>query len=111
MHIGKDTIVALRYVMYNSNGVVLEDTMQAAPVNYLHGSAGILPLLQAQLEGLHAGDKKKVHLLKESNLTNEDFTFDVVIDKVRAALPEEIMLGYPVKISLDKCTDDCACYT
>lgn len=103
-------VVALRYSMRNGKGDVLEDIMQAAPVNYLHGSAGILPLLQQQLNGLKAGDRKKVFLLKNSSQADDDFEFDVVIDDVRTALPEEIVLGYPVQITTAICTDDCYCY-
>ena len=106
----KDRVVALRYIMRNGNGEILEDTMQASPVNYLHGSTGILPALQQQIKGLKTGDKKKVHLFKESSHADDDFEFDVIIDDVRAALPEEIILGYPVQITTNICEDDCACY-
>lgn len=109
MTVAEGTVVSLRYIMRNIKGEVLEDTMQAAPVNYLHGAAGIHPSLQAQLEGLKAGDKKQVCLLKEICLT-DNITFDVIIDDVRAALPEEIVLGYPVKITTATCESDCACY-
>ncbi|TKK72011.1 hypothetical protein FC093_03090 [Ilyomonas limi] len=111
MCIAKDTVVAMRYIMRNSKGAVLEDTMNAAPVSYLHGSGDIQSLLQAQLEGLKAGDKKIVYLQKESGLIDDDFSFEVIIDNVRAALPEEILLGYPVKINTDKCEVNCDCYT
>jgi len=110
MCITKDTVVAMRYIMRNGKGVVLENIMDAAPVNYLHGSAGIQPLLQAQLEGLKTGDKKMVYLLKESGLADDDFSFEVIIDSVRAALPEEVLLGYPVKIDTDTCGGECECY-
>ncbi len=108
--VDKDMVVALRYVMRNGNGDVLEDTMQSSPVNYLHGSNGILPMLQQQLKGLKTGDKKKVYLFKNNSDVDDDFEFDVVIDDVRAALPEEIILGYPVQITTAICTDDCYCY-
>jgi len=111
MPIAKDTVAAIRYIMRNSKGVVLENTMNTAPINYLHGSGGIQPLLQAQLAGLKAGDNKMVYLLQESGLTADDFSFEVIIDNVRAALPEEILLGYPVKIYTDKCEVNCVCYS
>lgn len=109
-HVVKDMVVALRYAMYNSRGEVLEDIMQASPVNYLHGSNGILHLLQQQLQGLKTGDKKKVYLFKDSSGADDDLEFDVIIDNVRVALPEEIMLGYPVEITTTTCNDDCSCY-
>ena len=108
--IGKDMVVALRYSMRNGRGEVLEDIIQSSPVNYLHGSKGILPLLQQQLQGLKAGDKKRVYLFKSGSAADDDFEFDVIIDDVRVALPEEIMLGYPVQITTEICKDDCNCY-
>jgi FKBP-type peptidyl-prolyl cis-trans isomerase SlyD len=110
MPIAKDNVVAMRYIMMNAEGLVLENTMSNNPVSYLHGSSGIQPLLQVQLEGLKAGDKKRVYLNAESGLTTEDFIFEVIIDEVRAALKEEILLGYPVKLNAPKCEADCDCY-
>ena len=111
MHIAKNSVVSIRYIMKNSRGEVLENTMNNDPVSYLHGSTGILPLLQAQLEGLKAGDKKLVYLTAASGLTNEDFIFEVIVDEVRAALKEEVLLGYPVKVNVPKCEADCDCYS
>ena len=54
---------------------------------------------------IKAGDKKTVYLTAESGLTNEDFIFEVIVDEVRAALKEEILLGYPVKLTVQKCED------
>jgi FKBP-type peptidyl-prolyl cis-trans isomerase SlyD len=110
MPVAKDCVVALRYIMKDSRNEILEDTMNRDPVNYLHGSPGILPLLQLQIEGLKAGETKTVYLTTESGLPNEDFTFDVIIDDVRVASKEEIMLGYPVKLTFHRCEDDCECY-
>jgi len=84
--------------------------MNQNPVSYLHGSSGILPLLQEQLEGLKTGDKKIVYLDAESGLTSDDFIFEVIIDEVHTALKEELLLGYPVKIDVAKCEADCDCY-
>lgn len=110
MHIAKNSVVSIRYIMKNAKGLILENTINNNPVSYLHGSFGIQPLLQAQLEGLKAGDKKAVYLNAESGLTREDFIFEVIIDEVRAALKEEILLGYPVKFNVPKCEADCDCY-
>ncbi|SFP82082.1 peptidylprolyl isomerase [Parafilimonas terrae] len=106
----KNRVVALRYIMRNGNGEILEDTMQTLPVNYLHGSGGILSALQQQIKGLKTGDKKKIYLFKESSDADDDFEFDVIIDDVREALAEEIILGYPLQITTEICNDDCNCY-
>lgn len=111
MPISKNSVVSIRYIMKNTRDEVLENTMNAMPVSYLQGSVNILPMLQEQLEELKAGDKKCIYLKASSGLTNEDFIFEVIVDEVRAATKEEILLGYPVKASAPKCEADCVCYT
>lgn len=110
MQVAKNSVVSIRYVMKNSAEEIIENTMNGMPVSYLHGSTGILPLLQLQLEGLKAGDKKMVCLPAAPGLTNEDFSFDVIVDTVRIALEQELLLGYPVNNATQKCEADCACY-
>ena len=111
MHcITSDMIVSIRYRMYNSRGELVEDTMCATPVQYLHGSAGIANTLQCQLEGLTVGTHQQVWLLKDGDQADDDYRFEVIIDDIRQATPAEIILGYPVHISADNCGGDCFCY-
>ncbi|MDR3715043.1 MAG: hypothetical protein P4L51_19690 [Puia sp.] len=109
--VSSNTVVSLRYIMFNGRGEVLENTMKGAPVSYLHGSGGIQPLLQAQLEGLFVGARKSVSLARDSGLTDDDYSFEVIIDEVRGALPEELLLGYPILPPAPACGEDCGCYT
>ncbi len=112
MQIADKTVVALRYVMKNNEGEVLENIMNNPPVKYLHGSGNILPQLEASLSGLETGDIKSLSFKENTNTlpTGEIFHFDVVIDDVRPATEEEIQLGKPIK-SADKnnCGPDCCC--
>jgi FKBP-type peptidyl-prolyl cis-trans isomerase SlyD len=108
--VDKNRVVSIRYIMKNSEGEMLENSMTAQPVSYLHGAAGVLLLLQEQLKGLKTGDKKIVYLRAETGLTSEDFVFDVIIDGVRIALDEEILLGYPVQANVIACEENCQCY-
>ncbi len=103
-------VVCFRYIMKNNKGDVIENTMDSLPKCYLHGSPGIQPFLQLQFEGLKVGDTRLIHLTKESGLSNEEFTFEVIIDELRPALEEELMLGYPVLIHNSICDADCVCY-
>ena len=109
--IADDHIVSMRYAMKNREGAILENTLQEDPVSYLHGGNSILPVLQKQLAGLQAGDKKTVYLYQADGFTSEDFVFEVIIDQVRPASKEEIILGYPVQATAKKCEEDCECYT
>src|SRR4051812_12512537 len=102
MLIGKNCVVSIRYIMKNGKGEVLENTMNNDPVSYLHGSNCVLAMLQDQLTGLKAGDNKRVYLAAAPELTNEVFIFEVIIDEVRVALKEEVLLGYPVNLDVVK---------
>ena len=110
MQIEENTIVSFRYIMKDDTGTVVENTMDGLPVNYLYGSAAILPLLQLQMKGLKPGDKKTICLPAESGFTNHDFTFEIIIDHVRKAMNEELILGYPVTTNVEKCEQNCDCY-
>ena len=111
MRIAKNCVLSMRYIMKDGHGQVLENTMNSQPVSYLQGAPGIQLLLQAQLEGMKAGDTGTVYLDAASGLTTENFSFDIIIDEVRAAHEEELLLGYPVQLSVQACEVDCHCYT
>ena len=110
IRVANNTLVSIRYIMRNSRGEVLENTLSGPAASYLHGSSGILESLQVQLEGLQAGEKKQVLLLKKYESLEDDFTFDVLIEKIREALPQEIVLGYPVTGTAMECGPGCACF-
>lgn len=111
MHcITSDMIVSIRYRMYNSRDELVEDTMCATPVQYLHGSAGIARTLQSQLEELTVGDHQQIWLRKDLDQSDDDYRFEVIVDGIRPATPAEVNLGYPVSATADTCGDDCSCY-
>jgi FKBP-type peptidyl-prolyl cis-trans isomerase 2 len=96
--------------MRNSKGEVLEDKMNSSPVHYLQGGKTILPVIQQQMEGLRAGDQKRVVLRKAESESDDDYMFDVEIDEVREATREEIILGYALETPVEACGDDCSCH-
>ena len=110
MEVAANCVVSIRYIMKNDTGEVLENTLHGEPVSYLHGGTGILTILQQQLEGLTTGDKKTILLKAEAGFTDSNFIFEIIVDEVRAALKEEIILGYPVQLRVAPCEADCACY-
>ena len=88
--------------MKTSDGEEIENTISGPAVKYLHGSGKILPQLEALLAGLKPGDKKSLALELP-----DTFHFDVEIDDVRMATPEEIRSGKPLIINA--CGPDCCC--
>lgn len=85
-------VVALRFVMKNEAGEVMEDIMEQPAVEYLHGCGNILPSLENGIEGLGEGDNKHLDLIMGSG---ESYSIDVVIDRVRPATSTELAQGKP----------------
>jgi FKBP-type peptidyl-prolyl cis-trans isomerase (trigger factor) len=74
----------MRYIMKNSEGSVLANTLQEQPVEFRYGSGEILPGLEGPLTGLKIGEQKTFSLSPESVPgLNQTFYFDVIIDDVR----------------------------
>ena len=111
MKVATNTVVSLRYSMTNERGDLLEDIMNREPVDYLHGSGNILPALEANLEGLECGAQRSISVSFETNPDRKDsFHFEVIIDKVRAATPEELLQRKPLQpFSKEDCGPDCCC--
>ena len=101
MQITENKIVSLRYIMKNSSGDVIEDTMVRSPIQYLHGAGKIIPALETAIEGMTAGQKKSFSISDPG--LSENLHFDLVIDEVREATPEEIQNGNPA------CGPGCCC--
>ena len=110
MQVSKNKIVSIRYIMRNSKAEILENNMSGNAICYLHGSENILTVLQQQLEGLQKGEQAMVYLPAANSKLADDFSFDVVVDDVREALKEELLLGYPVQHATQHCPDNCICY-
>lgn len=109
--IAENMVVTMRYIMKNSNNEILENNMEGAPVQFLHGANNISIILQSQLIGLHIGDKKNIYVQKEQGAADDDYTFQVLIENIRPALIEEVMLGYPFPANAEDCDENCACHT
>jgi FKBP-type peptidyl-prolyl cis-trans isomerase 2 len=110
MTVSENRMVSIRFNMFDATGNLVEERMNADPVIYLQGSNAILPSLQLQLNGMKTGDAKRVNLPAIDGLPGNGFYFDVVIADVREALPEELVLGYPMPLYPEDCGEDCECY-
>ena len=108
MQIENNTVISLRYTLKNDNGEILEDNTTGKPIQYLHGSGSILPLLEEALEGLQCCETKSVFIPDENLRGN--FYFDVIIDGIRLARPGEITTGKPIqRQEKNDCGPGCCC--
>ncbi|MDB5087439.1 MAG: FKBP-type peptidylprolyl isomerase [Mucilaginibacter sp.] len=108
MNIEANRVVSLRFVMKNNNGDVIEDIMNQAPVDYLHGSGNISPALEAAVEGLKVGDKKLI-VFKKAESSGENYQMNVVVDNIRLATPSELKSGKPEPPKDETCGPGCCC--
>jgi FKBP-type peptidyl-prolyl cis-trans isomerase SlyD len=60
MKVSKDSVVALEYRLHLGDGQVVDESAPGQPLSYLHGRGQIVPGLEGQLEGMAAGESKKV---------------------------------------------------
>ena len=108
MEIKNNTVVSMRYIMKNNKGDVLEDNINADPIEYVHGSGSILPSLESSLNGLRPGETKSV-FISDMRLRGT-FYFSIVIDDVRDATKEEIETGKSLRqVQNNGCGPGCCC--
>ena len=70
--IEKGSTVHLEYTLKDDAGAVLGTNKGQAPLTYTQGGDQILPRIQMELAGLHAGDEKKVTVKPEDGYGPRD---------------------------------------
>jgi FKBP-type peptidyl-prolyl cis-trans isomerase 2 len=67
MRVATDRVVTIEYRATLTNGELVDSTERCGPVTYLHGNEQIYPQLEAAVEGLVAGEERRLTLsAKES---------------------------------------------
>ena len=92
MRIAKDHIVSFDYTLTDDTGAVL-DASRGAPLAYLHGGRNIIPGLENALEGLAAGEEKKVTVPPAEGYGEFD-------DRLIIKVPAERMGGHAVQVGM-----------
>ncbi len=65
MNISKNCVVTLNYTLTDDENEILDTSVGAEPLVYLHGANNIIPGLEEALEGKKLGDKFKVKIPAE----------------------------------------------
>lgn len=90
MKIAKDSVVSLRYELFDTNGELLEKVEDA--VSYLHGGYdGIFPLVEEALHGKNVGDQCSVTLQPDDAFG--EYEHQLVEVEARSAFPKEVAVG------------------
>lgn len=90
MKVAKDTVVSLRYELFDSDGELLEKIDE--PVSYLHGGYdGIFPLVEEALHGRQVGEECMITLQPDDAFGEYDH--GLVEVESRSAFPEDVRVG------------------
>lgn len=90
MRVAKDTVVSLRYELFDAEGELLEKIEE--PVSYLHGGYdGIFPLVEEALHGKDVGEHCEVRMEPDDAFGEYDHTLVQV--EPRSAFPAEVAVG------------------
>ena len=103
MKIAKDSVVSLRYELFDSEGELLEKVEE--PVSYLHGGYdGIFPLVEEALHGKNVCDQCSVTLQPDDAFGEYDH--QLVEVEARSAFPEEVAVGMQFEGAPDNSEDE-----
>lgn len=93
MKITKNTVVAFDYTLTDKDGKVLDTSSGRAPLEYLQGAGNIIPGLEKEMEGLAAGDKKRVEVAPEEGYGLPDESLVIEVPRSAIEFPGPIELG------------------
>ncbi|OFZ68163.1 MAG: peptidylprolyl isomerase [Betaproteobacteria bacterium RBG_16_56_24] len=103
MKIAKDTVVSLRYELFDSTGDMLEQV--EAPISYLHGGYdGIFPLVEEALHGKGVGDRISVTMQPDDAFGEYDHSLVEV--ESRSSFPKEVAVGMQFEGGPEGADDD-----
>lgn len=89
LRIEHGSTVRLEYTLKDDTGTVLDTNKGGSPLTYTQGEQQIIPALEKQLAGLHAGDEKKVVLKPEEAYGTVDPSAQTEVAK--ELLPQEAL--------------------
>ena len=109
MKIAKDTVVSLKYELFDSSGELLEKVEEQ--ISYLHGGYdGIFPLVEEALHGKSVGDRCSVTLVP--NDAFGEYEHELVEVEARSSFPKEVAVGMQFEGGPEGADDeDCLLFT
>lgn len=109
IRVGPNKMIAFRYIMRNSSGEVIADTMRGKEAQFVFGSGEILPVFENALNGLRIGAKKTFSVSEdEAPGLPGIFHFEVVIDDISWTKDLPTTIGKSTS-ELPFCGPDCSC--
>ena len=102
MQITKNAIVSINYTLKGDDGNLIDTSIGAEPLVYLHGQNFLLPKLEEYLEGKSAGEKITAVLPPEDGYGIYDERMVAKIPRANFEIDGEIPVGAKFQASEDE---------
>lgn len=99
MHIDKNRVVTLHYILRDEQGAVIDSSSGRVPLSYLHGKGNIIPGLEQALAGKSAGDKLDVTVAPEQGYGRRDDRLVQIVPRNRFGEVSDLKPGMQVRTS------------
>ncbi len=99
MHIEKNRVVTLHYILRDEQGAVIDSSSGRVPLSYLHGKGNIIPGLEQALAGKTAGDKLDVTVAPEQGYGRRDDRLVQIVPRSRFGEVSDLKPGMQVRTS------------
>jgi len=93
MKIAANSVVTIEFELTGNSGQVLDRAPADEPLEYLHGSAGILPMLERSLMGMAPGETFDVIITPDQGFGERQPRLVEVVPRSRWANPAELSVG------------------
>ena len=93
MKIAKNKVATIEYTLTGDDGAVIDTSEGRHPLDYIHGIGGLVPGLEAELEGKEAGAKLAVTIPAEEGYGPHIEHLVAVVPKNNFDEPEKIDVG------------------
>jgi FKBP-type peptidyl-prolyl cis-trans isomerase SlyD len=97
MKIAKNKVVSIEFQLTNGAGAVLDSASAAEPLEYLHGGAGILPMLERALTDKSAGEVFDLTITPDQGFGERQPRLVEVVPRSRWPNPEQLSVGAKVE--------------
>jgi FKBP-type peptidyl-prolyl cis-trans isomerase SlyD len=99
VHIEKNRVVTLHYILRDEQGAVIDSSSGRVPLSYLHGKGNIIPGLEQALAGKTAGDKLDVTVAPEQGYGRRDDRLVQIVPRNRFGEVSDLKPGMQVRTS------------
>lgn len=101
VQVAKNAVVVIDYTLTDDSGEIVDTSDGRDPLPYLHGSGGIIPGLERELEGKVVGDQIQVSVTPEDGYGKRDDALRREVPREQFDDIDEVELGMQFQVESD----------